>query len=300
VTPSELSTDLTAGPSSDLLRHGAPIASVRRLVQIHRTDSAGGTEVQALRGVDASFSRSAVTALVGPSGSGKSSLLRILALMDRPSAGAVEIDGVDVAAAPAHELRRLRRDVLGIVRQRPTHNLHPQLDVVGHLRQAAAQRGLDRRAGAAEVASALAAVGLAARRDARPRHLSGGEQQRLAVAMAMVGSPPLVLADEPTAELDADSGRRVIDLLHDASRRGAGVVVATHDPAVVAAADRVLTLHHGTLTSETGTAAGTTHTVIDDAGRLQLPPELLDHFPTRRATMTFESGAVVLRPEEPR
>ncbi|MFN8020358.1 MAG: ATP-binding cassette domain-containing protein [Acidimicrobiales bacterium] len=273
------------------------VASVRRLVQIHRTTSAGGTEVQALRGVDATFSRAAMTALVGPSGSGKSSLLRILALMDRPSAGLVEIDGIDVLAASPLQLRVLRREVLGIVRQRPTHNLIGHLDVVEHLQQAGSQRGLDRRSSRAETAAALDAVGLGDRRSARPKELSGGEQQRLAVAMAMIGAPPMVVADEPTAELDADNAARVVALLHEASRRGAGVVVATHDPAVVAAADRVLTLHHGTLTSESGAAAGTTHAVIDEAGRVQLPPELLDRFPTRRATMTVEDDAVVLRPE---
>jgi putative ABC transport system ATP-binding protein len=283
-------------PPTELRRPDEPVARVERLVKIHRSDT---SEVQALRGVDARFAAGLVTALVGPSGSGKSSLLRILALMDTPSAGTVIVAGTDTTAASPAEIRRLRRDVLGIVRQRPTHNLYPQLDVVGHLRQAAAQRGLGRRERDAVVAELLDAVGLAHRRRARPAQLSGGEQQRLAVAATMVGTPALVLADEPTAELDRESAAAVVELLGAAGRAGAGVVVATHDPAVVAAADVVYTLHHGTLTSETGTATGVTHTVIDDAGRLQLPPDVLARFPSRRATMIIVDDAVVLRPEEP-
>jgi putative ABC transport system ATP-binding protein len=125
--------------------------------------------------------------------------------------------------------------------------------------------------------------------------LSGGEQQRLAVATATIGAPAFVLADEPTAELDATSGAAVIELLRACAARGAAVVVNTHDAAVAAAADRVLALHHGTLHSERLQGEATV-AVIDAIGRVQLPPNLLAEFPALRAEVRFENGAVVLRP----
>jgi ABC-type glutathione transport system ATPase component len=130
--------------------------------------------------------------------------------------------------------------------------------------------------------------------------LSGGEQQRLAVAMASIGRPALVLADEPTAELDADNGAAVIELLHQSAAAGAAVVVNTHDPAVAATADRVLALHHGTLHSERH-LGGITVAVIDAVGRVQLPPEMLLAFPGLRAELHAEAdGSVVLRPLQQR
>jgi putative ABC transport system ATP-binding protein len=259
------------------------------LVQIYRVDSG---EVHALRGIDASFAAGSVTAVVGPSGSGKSTLLRILALAERPTAGALVIAGVDAMAAPNRRIRGLRRRSVAVVLQRPTHNLYPHLTVREHLQLGARRRGADRSA----VDEAVEAVGLTARRRSRPSLLSGGEQQRLAVAMASIGSPALVLADEPTAELDATSAAAVIDLLRNSAAAGAAVVVNTHDPAVAAAADRVLALHHGTLHSERH-LGGTSVAIIDAIGRVQLPPEMLLAFPDLRAELHAEpDGSVVIRP----
>ena len=264
------------------------VADCYGLVQVYRVDSG---EVHALRGIDASFASGSVTAVMGPSGSGKSTLLRVLALVERPTAGSLTIAGVDAVSAPLRTLRRLRRRSIAVVLQRPTHNLFPQLTVRQHL-----ELGAKRRAGGLDdVDRAVEAVGLTPRRTSRPRQLSGGEQQRLAVAMATIGDPALVLADEPTAELDADSGNAVIALLRASATRGAAVVVNTHDPAVAASADRVLALHHGTLHSERYQGAATV-AVIDAIGRVQLPPALLAEFPDLRAEIRFEDGAVVLRP----
>jgi len=259
------------------------------LVQIYRVESG---EVHALRGIDAAFHAGSVTAVVGPSGSGKSTLLRLLALAERPTAGALNVAGVDAMVASTRRIRELRRRTIAMVLQRPTHNLYPHLDVDEHLRLGARRRGTNADA----VEAAIEAVGLTSRRRARPALLSGGEQQRLAVAMASIGRPAVVLADEPTAELDATNGAAVIELLRQSAAAGAAVVVNTHDPAVAAAADRVLALHHGTLHSERH-GGGATVAVIDAIGRVQLPPEMLLAFPDLRAELRAEpDGSVVVRP----
>jgi putative ABC transport system ATP-binding protein len=268
------------------------VADCNGLVQVYRVDSG---EVHALRGIDASFLAGSVTAVMGPSGSGKSTLLRLLSLAERPTAGMLTIAGTDVMTASTHTLRRLRRTSVAVVLQRPTHNLYPHLTVTEHIELGARRRG----ASADDVERAIESVSLTGRRGNRPATLSGGEQQRLAVAVATVGAPALVLADEPTAELDTTNGAAVIELLRASAARGAAVVVNTHDAAVAAAADRVLALHHGTLHSER-LQGETTVAVIDAVGRVQLPPNLLVEFPGLRAEIHFEDGAVVLRPTEER
>jgi ABC-type lipoprotein export system ATPase subunit len=263
-------------------------ARCRGVVQIYRAASG---DVHALRGIDADFMPGSVTAIVGPSGSGKTTLMRILSLTERPTGGDVTIAGLDTQAASASEIRRLRRSVLAIVSQRATHNLYPHLTVAEHVLLGARQRDADDAA----VERAIEAVRLGGRRGALPGSLSGGEQQRLAVAMATVGEPGVVLADEPTAELDPTTSIEVIGLLRATAARGAAVVVNTHDHAVADAADRVLALHHGTLHSERreGTASVA---VIDSVGRVQLPTDLLSAFPDLRADIRFEDGRVILTP----
>jgi putative ABC transport system ATP-binding protein len=264
------------------------VADCNGLVQIYRVDSG---EVHALRGIDASFLAGSVTAVMGPSGSGKSTLLRLLSLAERPTAGMLTIAGIDVMTASTRTLRHLRRTSVAVVLQRPTHNLYPHLTVTEHIELGAHRRG----ASADDVERAIESVSLTGRRRSRPATLSGGEQQRLAVATATIGAPALILADEPTAELDTTNGAAVIELLRASAARGAAVVVNTHDAAVAAAADRVLALHHGTLHSER-LQGETTVAVIDAVGRVQLPPNLLAEFPGFRAEIRFEDGAVVLRP----
>jgi len=258
------------------------------LVQVYRVDSG---EVHALRGVDASFAAGTVTAVVGPSGSGKSTLLRLLALAERPTAGQLNIAGQNAVGRSTRTLRRMRRRHIAVVLQRPTLNLYPQLTAIEHLELAARWRG----AGRSEIDDALDEVGLGARRGNRPDQLSGGEQQRLSVAVAGIGFPTLLLADEPTAELDAASATDVIAHLRVRAERGAAVVVNTHDPAVASAADRVLALHHGTLHSERLSGRASV-AVIDAVGRVQLPPDLLAVFPGNRAEISLHDGTVVLRP----
>ena len=203
--------------------------------------TATGT-VRALKGVDAVFPAGRVTAVVGPSGSGKSSLLRILACVDRPTAGSVRVGDLDVAALGARGRRGVRRRQVGYVFQRPGDNLLPyltareQLDLAGRLRGG-------QRAGEAE--RLLAALGLEHRAGHRPEQLSGGEQQRLAFAAAVIGGPALVVADEPTAELDSEAGERLMRAVLGLREQGTSLVLSSHDPVITGAVDGILRLHDG-------------------------------------------------------
>ena len=203
--------------------------------------TATGT-VRALKGVDAVFPAGRVTAVVGPSGSGKSSLLRILACVDRPTAGSVRVGDLDVAALGARGRRGVRRRQVGYVFQRPSDNLLPYLTAREQLDLAARLRG-GQRAGEAE--RLLAALGLEHRAGHRPEQLSGGEQQRLAFAAAVIGGPALVVADEPTAELDSEAGEWLMRAVLGLREQGTSLVLSSHDPVVTGAVDGILRLHDG-------------------------------------------------------
>lgn len=260
-----------------------PAASCTGVIKVYRAESG---EVHALKGIDAVIPSGSITAVVGPSGSGKSSLLRILATLDKPTAGHVTVAGRDLTRLSARQLRRLRHNRIGYVFQRPTHNLVPQLTALQHLAHAARLRRVRTRPEAL-----LDLLGLADRAHHRPAELSGGEQQRLAFAQAAIGDPALLVADEPTAELDRTNGRALLAAVTTLAQRGSAVVLSTHDPLVTEAADLVLTLRHGALLGET--TAGRSLAVIDHAGRVQLPPETLAWFPDARARV--EVGQMVIR-----
>ncbi|GAA4730809.1 ABC transporter ATP-binding protein [Nocardioides endophyticus] len=267
-----------------------PAASCEDLVKVFR--SATG-ETHALRGIGLEVHPGALTVVAGPSGSGKSSLLTMLGARDRPSAGTLTVLGGDIGAASTRDLRQLRRRRIGFVPQRSALGVFPHLRAVDQLRQVAGWRG----ARTDDPADALAAVGLGHRADHLPLALSGGEQQRLAVALALAGSPALIVADEPTAELDHANADVVVDALLAAAAAGAAVVISSHDERIMHRADRLLRLRHGVLSSET-TRRDTTG-VIDATGRLQLPPAVLDLFPSRRVVVEIGADGVRLRaPEE--
>jgi len=268
------------------------------LVKIYWTPTG---EVHALKGIDARFPTAAVSAVVGPSGSGKSSLLRILAAMDRATAGSVSVGGARLDGLSGTRMRQLRRRLLGYVFQRPADNLIPYMNLTEQLMLAARLRGMPRRRAAAQLDELLGALGVGDRGHHLPRQLSGGEQQRVAFARAVIGDPPLVVADEPTAELDADSGAALLTTVRALAVRGTAFVVATHDQAVVQAADRTLYLRHGAVEAEATRpeAAAWGHerlSVIDDAGRVQLPPDALKLLGGRRARIGVEGGRVWIEP----
>jgi putative ABC transport system ATP-binding protein len=218
---------------------GVPGVACAGLVKEYAT--ATGT-VRALKGVDAAFPAGRVTAVVGPSGSGKSSLLRILACVDRPTAGSVRVGDLDVAAMGARDRRRVRRQLVGYVFPQPGDNLLPYLTTREQLELAARLRGRHRPG---EAERLLAVLGLEHRADHRPEQLSGGEQQRLAFAAAVIGGPALVVADEPTAELDSEAGERLMQTVLGLRDQGTSLVLSSHDPVVTGAVDGIVRLHDG-------------------------------------------------------
>jgi ABC-type lipoprotein export system ATPase subunit len=204
------------------------------LVKTYRTPTGA---VHALRGVTLGFPAGALTAVVGPSGSGKSSLLRVLTGIDRATSGDVWVGERSVGRTSARELRRLRRHVVGYVFQRPSDNFLPNLTIGEHLRLVSGRSGGD--------VEVLERLGIGHRIDHRPDELSGGEQQLGAFAQAVAAGSSVVVADEPTAELDSESGRLVMDGVRALVDAGVTFVVATHDGTVRRLADEVIELDHG-------------------------------------------------------
>ena len=199
--------------------------------------------VQALRGVNLDLHPGSVTALIGPSGSGKSTLLRLLACVDRPDSGLILIQGRDTARMSRSRRVKFRRRRLGYMFQNPADNLIEYLTVRQHLRLAARMRGVSLRRREAE--DLLERLGLAGRANSLPRQLSGGEQQRAAIAFAAIGLPALLVADEPTGQLDHDTVGDVLDAFGALARAGVTIVAATHDPIVAQRADRVVHMVDG-------------------------------------------------------
>jgi len=228
----------TTRPTTDV--YDAPAAMCRAVRKVYRT---ADEEVVALIDVDKDFPAGRVTSIVGPSGSGKSSLLRILACVDRPTDGSVQIAGRELGGLGTRGRRALRRSSVAYVFQNPIDNLVEYLDVTQQLQLAARLRGV--KPDAQQIDRLLGRLGLTERAAHKPVQLSGGEQQRVAVACAVVGHPAIVVADEPTAELDSSSAERVLQAVHDMREEGVAFILSSHDPAVVAASDHLLRLEHG-------------------------------------------------------
>jgi len=209
--------------------------------------ASGGRGVDVLTGVSLDVPAGQFLAIAGPSGSGKSTLLGLIAGLDQPTAGRIEVAGVDITALDEDALARFRRDHVGYVFQ--SFHLLPTLTAQENV---AVPLELAGEAGAADRAAALLAeVGLAERAHHYPVQLSGGEQQRVAVARAMARRPTLLLADEPTGNLDSATGKQIIELLVGMNRRlGSTLVLVTHDTALAAHADRVVTLRDGRIVSD--------------------------------------------------
>ena len=237
-----------------------------------------GAEVAALRGVDFAVREGETVALVGPSGAGKTTLLWHLAGLLRPTAGSVEIAGRSLAKLSSSELAEFRLREIGVVLQNPGRNLLPFDTAMGNL--LFAQRPA-RRSNAAKRRRAnrlLEAVGLGGTANRVAGRLSGGEQQRLAVAIAVANGPGLLLADEPTSQLDPTSAGAVMELIRATNAEdGTTVVAVTHDAAVGDALGRTVTIRDGRVGAEG--RAGEDYVVVGRDGTVQLPPELLDSLP---------------------
>ncbi|MGH2786971.1 MAG: ABC transporter ATP-binding protein [Actinomycetota bacterium] len=217
--------------------------SAARCENLVKTYSQASGQVLALRDVTADFPAGALTAVVGPSGSGKSSLLRLLAAMDRPTSGWVSIGEVMVHSASTKELRHLRRSTVGYVLQRPSDNFISYLTLGEHLDLAA----IGAEPSGVDNVELLAELGIEHRVNHRPHELSGGEQQRGAFAQILAAGPRIIVADEPTAELDSSSAHVVVEMVRRLVERGVTVVIATHDANVSEVADKIIELDHGIL-----------------------------------------------------
>jgi ABC-type lipoprotein export system ATPase subunit len=200
--------------------------------------------VTALDGVELEIAAHTLTVVAGPSGSGKSVLLSMMSCTDRPTFGTVRLDDRIVTDLGRRARRRFRRERLGIVLPQPSDNLLDRLNAADNVRWAARVRRIS-MAELQKAAELMDLVGIGSVAEKAVRHLSGGEQQRLALVCAVVGEPRLLVADEPTASLDAASSRSVVTALRALGDRGVTMVVATHDPRVIDVADSVIRLDHG-------------------------------------------------------
>jgi len=218
-------------------------------VGVHKTYHLGQTSVPALRGVDLVVARGDFVVVVGPSGSGKTTLFNLLGTLDEPDAGRIVFDGTPLASLRESERARLRRRQFGFVFQ--SFNLVPVLSARENVEYPLWIDGVPAADRARRVAQALESVGLGHRMEHRPDHLSGGERQRVSLARALVHDPVVVLADEPTANLDSKTGRAIVDLLARLSvERGTTFLLATHDPAIVEHAQRTVQLSDGQITAD--------------------------------------------------
>jgi len=255
------------------------LLSCNQLVKIYRT---GMTEVIALQGLDLDVHAGEMVGVIGTSGSGKSTLLTIISGLVRPTGGQVVFDGLDLGNASRRDLDRYRRVDVGFVWQDSATNLIPYLSAHANVALPLATAGqADARERAGEL---LELVGLQARADHRPRELSGGEQQRVALAVALAHRPRLLLADEPTGELDSVTTEEMFALMRQiGAETGLAQVIVSHDPEVTRHVDRVLALRDGRVASEQrmsvneqGDATVVEVTMLDRAGRLQLTEEQRD------------------------
>ncbi len=216
---------------------------------LHKIYRLGNLEVYALKGVSVSLARGQFVAVMGPSGSGKTTLLNMIGALDRPTSGRIFIDGRDMTRMSEGELTNLRRHQIGFVFQ--FYNLIPVLTAFENVELPMLIAGARKRERQGRALKLLQMVGLSHRADFRPEELSGGEQQRVAIARAIANGPSVILADEPTGDLDTKTGGDVMSALRTMSRKeGVTVVVVTHDPVVAEMTDRILLMRDGMLIGE--------------------------------------------------
>ena len=228
---------------------GAPPNTVIHCEQVVRSYRMGDATVHAVRGIDLSIGRGEFAAITGPSGCGKSTLLHLLGAVDIPSGGRVFVNGRDTSTLSDREATAFRLRHIGFVFQR--FYLMPTLSALENVELPLAEAGMAGNARKARAAELLGYVGLGDRRGHRPTQLSGGEQQRVAIARALANEPALLLADEPTGELDATTGERLLELFGQLHRDGTTLVFVTHDAVVANTAQRVIRLLDGRVAADT-------------------------------------------------
>ncbi|NOU93809.1 ATP-binding cassette domain-containing protein [Paenibacillus sp. LMG 31456] len=286
------------------------------LVKIYKV---ADLEVVALQGLDLHVQPGELMAIIGNSGSGKSTLLNMLGGLDRPSAGQLHVDGKDLLKFNEKDLVKYKRETVGFVWQNNGRNLIPYLTALENVELPILLQGKRKRERALEL---LEAVGLGHRTKNRLNQLSGGEQQRVAIAIALSNSPKLLLADEPTGSVDTKMANQILDLFRDLNRRlGLTVVIVTHDPLLAKKVDRVVAIRDGKTSSEIirrksyadeleeleqglkqdDEDSHVEYAVLDKSGRLQVPEEMLKSIGLRssnKVRVQVEDGRIVLLPPE--
>jgi putative ABC transport system ATP-binding protein len=266
------------------------------VVLIYKSD---GIEVVALQGLDMTVEEGEAVAIIGASGSGKTTLMNVLAGVQRPSAGQARVAGRDVASLSGSARDTYRREVVGYVWQNAAMNLVADLTAQENLQLPLVVAGEPSRVRRERASELLEAFELAGRADHLPSQLSGGEQQRLALGVALANRPHVLLADEPTAELDRPAARRLLeDIRLLKAREGTTVVMVTHDHEVEQHVDRILRIRDGRTSTETRAESGEL-VIVDPAGRLQLPKSVLQAAKLGgRVRVRAEQGRVVIeRPD---
>ncbi|GAA2422588.1 ABC transporter ATP-binding protein [Streptomyces macrosporus] len=283
-----------------------------RLVRIFTAD---GVEVQALQGLDLLVERGELTAIVGASGSGKSTLLNILAGLDTPSAGAATVAGFDLVTMDAAARLRYRREVVGFVWQQAARNLLPYLTAAQNVALPMRLGGgrIPRRRRAERVRELLDLLGVGHCHDRVPERMSGGERQRAAIAVALANAPALILADEPTGELDSRAAEEVFTALRTVNERlGTTVLIVTHDASVASAVRRTVAIRDGRTSSEVLRRAALDehgdevvvaqeYVTVDRAGRLQLPAGFAERLSIRdRARVALQPDHITVHRDDSR
>ncbi|MCG0240070.1 MAG: ATP-binding cassette domain-containing protein [Firmicutes bacterium] len=284
------------------------------LVKIYKV---ADLEVFALQGLDLEVRQGEILGVIGNSGSGKSTLLNILGALDQPTAGRCLVGEWDLGRLTPARRVRYQREVVGFVWQNSARNLLPYLTALENVEVPMLLAGRGGRAARQWALELLEAVGLKDRAHHRPSALSGGEQQRVSIALALANRPQLLLADEPTGAVDTATGERILEVFWEVNRRyGTTVIIVTHDRALARAVDRYVLIRDGKVAQEAvrrpageaaeaagdgapGTAAGATHeelVVVDRAGRIQIPRELLAEAGLGdRVRLEVEEGRIIVR-----
>ena len=287
-----------------------PLIVCENLVKIYRLDQNSGAsiEVQALQGLDITVADGEMIGIVGASGSGKSTLLNILGGLDRPTGGRVLIERQDLGNLSERALDEYRLHQVGFVWQQATRNLIPYLTALENIELPLTLSGQVGKFGRDRAMELLKVVGLHERMQHRLEELSGGEQQRVAIAIALANHPKLVLADEPTGELDTATAKSIYDLFRALNNDlGITIIIVSHDPGIAQYVDRVVAVRDGKLASETlrvqKSDSDEHHlvelAVLDSAGRLQIPREYLEQFHIkRRVQLEMTDEGILIRPPE--
>ena len=255
-------------------------------------------EVVALRGLELSVNLGEIIAIVGASGSGKSTLLNILAGYDSPSAGIVNVGDYDLLNMNENQSVFYRRKEIGFIWQDNTQNLFPYLSVIENIELPLIVSNLSKNERKIRSQNLLEMVGLENRRDFRPFQLSGGEQQRVAIAIALSNSPRLLLADEPTGELVDSTSKEVLELFNSVNNElNTTIVIVTHDPLISSSVDRAITIRDGKTSSEIIKNNNEFH-LVDSSGHIQIPNQIIEGLGRKIKFSNYKDGRVKLESDE--